>query len=104
MYYAPHILMKRVTAKVRNGYGELEHTSETWKRMCGCRCDDNTTAHFQTDNGSVYVPKYKIVCDRCDVKPDDYVRVLSLDGSVRGEGRVFNSPKCNYLDYMCIYV
>lgn len=104
MYYAPHILMKRKTSKERDEYGELVKSTDSWERVCGCRCDDNTTDHFQTDNGNVYVPKYKIVCDRADVLPNDYVRVLRLDGTVRGEGRVFNAPKCNYLDYMCIYV
>lgn len=104
MYYAPHILEKRAIVKRRNEYGELQDKYETWERLGGCRCDDNTTEHFQTDNGSVYVPKYKIVCDRHDVKPNDYVRVMNPDGSVRGEGRVFNQPKCNYLNYMCVYV
>lgn len=104
MYYAPHILEKRTTTKVRNDYGELDYSSVTWKRLGKCRCDDNTTDHFQTDNGGVYTPKYKIVSDRYDVSPNDYIRVLNPDGSVRGEGRVFNSPKCNYLNYMCVYV
>lgn len=104
MYYESHILEKRTTTKRRNAYGELEASSDSWKRLGGCRCDDNTTEHFQTDNGKVYVPKYKIVSNRYDVKPNDYVRILNSDGTVKGEGRVFNAPKCNYLNYMCIYV
>lgn len=104
MYYEPHELQKRTTIEVRNKYGELERKEDTWVHLVGCRCDDNSTDHFQTDNGGVYVPKYKIVCDRANVKPGDYVRVLRDDGSVKGEGRVFNAPTCNFLDYMTIYV
>lgn len=104
MYYAPHTLYKRTTTAVRNDYGEVTSKTDLWEYMGECRCDDNSTEHFQTDNGGVYTPKYHIVCDRTSIYPGDYVRAMNSDGTVRGEGRVFNSPKCNYLGYMSIYV
>ena len=41
-----------------------------------------------------------------DVKENDYVqcRLKDDDTSIRGEGRVLNAPRCNYLNYMVIYV
>mgnify|MGYP007005154150 FL=1 len=105
MMYAPHILYKKTTSVKRNEYGELVSASEVWAEVGQCRCDDNSTQRFTTDNGSVYVPKYHIVLDRADVRPGDYVRAVdAVSGAVRGEGKVFNAPKCNYLDYMSVYV
>ena len=104
MMYAPHILYKKTTSVKRNEYGELVSASEKWEEVGPCRCDDNSTQRFTTDNGSVYVPKYHIVLDRADVRPGDYVRAVDTTGAVRGEGKVFNAPKCNYLDYMSVYV
>lgn len=105
MRYAPHILKKKFTNVVRNSYGEIVSSEVAWKYMKDCRCDDNTTLHIQTKNGGYYTPKYHIVCDRCDISEGDEVKVYNkIDGSYRGGGKVFNSPKCNYLDYMSIYV
>lgn len=105
MFYAPHKLMKKSTSEVlRNEYNEVVHSDVEWKEIGVCRCDDNTTEHFQTDNGDVYIPKYHIVCDKCNVSEGDEVKVYNQDGSYRGGGKVFNAPKCNYLGYMSIYV
>jgi hypothetical protein len=103
--YAPHILYKKVTTVERNNYGELVSSKDTWQEVGECRCDDNTTQRFTTDNGSVYVPKYHIVLDKSDVKAGDYVKAVDKETKeVRGEGKVFNAPKCNYLEYMSVYV
>lgn len=104
MYYAPHRLYKKVVKAVKNSYNEVESTSVEWKFMGKCRCDDNTTAHFDTPNGGRYVPKYHIVCDRLPISEGDHIKVLYEDGRLRGSGEVYNSPKCNFLDYMSIYV
>lgn len=104
MMYAPHILKKKTSKITRNKYGEIVSTEETWETVGRCRCDDNTTQHFTTDNGSVYVPKYHIVCDKADINEGDYVRAEYPNGKVRGQGKVYNAPKCNYLNYMSIYV
>lgn len=104
MYYAPHKLYKRVREVVRNSYNEVISKEDAWKFICDCRCDDNTTTHFKTESGSLYVPKYHIVCDIQNISEGDYIRVLNDDGTLRGQGEVYNDPKCNYLDYMSIYV
>ncbi len=104
MYYAPHKLYKRIDNVVRNEYNEVISQSQEWKLLGDCRCDDNTTKHFETVNGKIYTPKYHIVCDKCHVSEGDYIKVLNADGVVRGSGKVYNSPKCNYLNYMDVYV
>ncbi len=104
MYYAPHKLYKRIDNVVRNEYNEVISQSQEWKLLGDCRCDDNTTEHFETENGKIYTPKYHIVCDKCHVSAGDYIKVLNADGAVRGSGKVYNSPKCNYLNYMDVYV
>lgn len=105
MYYSPHELYKKVTMTVRDSMNRIKSSSEEWQYVTDCRCDDNTTQKFEDDNGRVYIPKYKIVCNRADIRDGDYVQCLVKGtGEVRGEGRVLNSPKCNYLDYMVVYV
>ena len=104
MLYSPHILKKKFVNKVVNKYNEVIGSSEEWKEMGRWRCDDNSTEHFTTENGSIYTPKYHIVCDKCQISEGDEVQVYSDDGSYRGGGKVYNAPKCNYLGYMSIYV
>ena len=104
MMYAPHILYKRATKAVRNKYNEIVSKADMWIEIGRCRCDDNTTQHFTTDNGGIYTPKYHIVCDKADVKAGDYIKVENPDGGIRGQGTVYNAPMCNYLNYMSIYV
>ena len=67
MLYSPHILKKKFVNKVVNKYNEVIGSSEEWKEMGRCRCDDNSTEHFTTENGSIYTPKYHIVCDKCQI-------------------------------------
>lgn len=104
MYYAPHTLYKKVEKEERDSLNRIISHSDDMVLVGPCRCDDNTTQKFEDENGRIYIPKYKIVCERADVAEGDYVQCLSDSGEVRGEGRVFNVPKCNYLNYMTIYV
>ncbi len=105
MYYAPHSLYKKVTMQTRDSLNRIISSSEEWQYVCPCRCDDNQTEKFEDENGRVYIPRYKVVSERVDIKEGDYIqcRVTATD-KVRGEGRVRNSPKCNYLNYMVSYV
>ena len=105
MYYAPHQLYKKVEGEVRDSLNRIISSDSQWVYVCDYRCDDNTTQKFEDDNGRVYIPKYKIVCERADIHEGDYIQ-CRYKGSedVRGEGRVFNAPKCNYLNYMVSYV
>ena len=90
---------------VRDDQNRIISHSEGWQYVCECRCDDNTTQKFEDENGRVYIPKYHIVSGRCDVSAGDEIRcIVRGTEQVRGEGRVFNNPKCNYLNYMSIYV
>lgn len=105
MYYAPHRLFKRIDTEERDSLNRVISKSEEWVYVGSCRCDDSATQKFEDNNGRVYISKYKIVCDRHDIKENDYVRCLMQDtDEVRGEGRVLNAPRCNYLNYMVIYV
>lgn len=64
-----------------------------------CRCDDNTTKEFSSDNGSVYRPNYHVVCEkRITVKAGDEVRCMDGDG-VRGQGEVYTIKSTNYFNY-----
>ena len=105
MYYAPHSLYKKVTMTIRDALNRITSSSEEWQYVGDYRCDDNTTQKFEDENGRVYIPKYKIVCDRHDIGFHDEVqcRVKGTD-EVRGGGRVLNKPTCNYLNYMTLYV
>lgn len=105
MYYAPHSLYKVTEHEERDSLNRIVSSGKTDEYVCDCRCDDNSTQKFEDENGRIYTPKYKIVCERADIKEGDYVQCLVKDtGEVRGEGRVLNAPKCNYLDYMILYV
>lgn len=88
----------------RNEYNEIVVATTEWEMIGVCRCDDNTTKTFTTENGGVFVPSYHIVCDKCGVSEGDDVKVTDHDGNFRGGGKVVNAPKCNYLGYMSIYV
>ena len=109
MYYAPHFLSKKVEVEERDELNRIIGKDSFWMPLCGCRCDDNQTQKFEDENGRSYIPKYKIVCERADVSVGDYVQCRikdPLDGmsGVRGEGRVLNVLRNNYLDYMVLYV
>jgi len=105
MYFAPHTLYKKIEQEQRDDLNRIVSVEKTWEKICECRCDDNTTERFEDNNGRVYIPKYKVVCNRADISPGDYVQcIVKATGKVRGEGRVLNAPECNYLDYMTLYV
>lgn len=106
MFYAPHRLYKKVETEERDSLNRIISSESDWVYVCDCRCDDNTTERFEDENGRVYIPKYKIVCERADINKGDYVQCVLKDDEcqIRGEGRVLNAPKCNYLNYMTAYV
>lgn len=109
MYYSPHQLFRRRETEERDELNRIVSTESSWEYVCDCRCDDNTTQKFEDENGRVYIPKYKIVCNRADIREGDYVQcrtkgTMGCSARVRGEGRVLNAPRCNYLDYMVAYV
>ena len=57
MIFAPHILqVKVITPMAKDEFGRpIPGTGgESWQEVCKCRCDDNTTKEFSSDNGSVY--------------------------------------------------
>ena len=103
MFYSPHLLQKRVITVVRDALGRAESSNETWEDICPCRCDDNTTQKFTSDNGDVYTPKYHIVCPKNAIKAGDYVRCMK-DGVLRGEGEVYIVKSTNYYNYTEIWV
>ena len=102
MYYSPHILqLKVITPPDRDEYNRpIPGTGgESWQDVCPCRCDDNTTKEFTSDNGEVYRPDYHVVCGQnISVKAGDYVRCMAGD-EVRGEGEVYMVKNTNYLGY-----
>ena len=109
MYYAPHTLEKRTTAKRQNDeFGRpLPATSaEGWTRVCRCRCDHLGSQEVKLADGTIIKAEYKIVCDRNmpSVNVGDYVRCVSDDGTVRGEGKVVKPRTLNRLPYAEIYI
>lgn len=107
MLYAPHILQIRTIIPPDNdGLGRpIPGTGgETWRELCRCRCDDNTTKEFKSENGSVYRPAYHVVCTgMVDVETGDYVRCMDSD-SVRGQGEIHTSKHTNYFNYTEIWI
>lgn len=107
MIFAPHILqVKVITPMKTDEFGRpIPGTGgESWKDVCRCRCDDNSTHKFSDANGQLYIPKYHIVCDgRTSVKAGDYIRCLDGD-SVRGEGEVYQVKVLNFLNYSELWV
>ena len=101
--YAPHILFVKRKEVIRDEYNRTQEVEANWVELGPCRCDDNATTSLRDDAGNVYVPKYKIVASRYDVKAGDVIKVLS-GGELRGEGNVAQVIKTNYLDYLTIYV
>lgn len=102
MYYAPHILLKRTAIPPeKDEYNRpIPGTgSEAWEEICKCRCDDNTTVGFSSDNGEVYRPKYHVVCGRATgIKAGDHVRCMA-GNAVRGQGEVYMVKATNCLGY-----
>lgn len=109
MIFAPHKLQVKRTIPVElDEYGRPIPGSggETWENVCDCRCDDNTTKEFRSDNGHVYRPAYHVVCDgKHGLSAGDYVRCITTsDGSVRGEGKIYLPKSANYFNYSEIWI
>ena len=105
MIYAPHTLQKKVISEdTTDEYGHPVVGESTWVTVCQCRCDDNTTKEFKSENGTVYRPYYHIVSPRNTIKANDDIRCLNSDGSVRGEGKVYVAKSNNYLNYSELWV
>ena len=107
MIFTPHILQVKVTTDPeRDEFGRpIPGTGgESWQTVCGCRCDDNTTKEFASDNGSVYRPNYHVVCEKkVSLKAGD--RVRCMDGEmVRGSGKVYAVRWTNYFNYSQLWM
>lgn len=106
MIYKPHILFQRIKEEQeRDEYGRpIGKSEETWKKVCPCRCDDNTTQKFTSENGTLYQPAYHVVCEGIiDIKAGDEVRCMDKD-EVRGEGKVTIVKHTNYYRYTEIWM
>lgn len=102
MIYAPHTLQVKIISPMdRDEFGRpIQGTGgERWEYVCDCRCDDNSTKEFKSENGIVYRPQYHVVCaSHIALKSGDIVRCMDGD-SVRGRGEVYNPKNCNYFGY-----
>lgn len=107
MIFATHTLQVKKEAPIeRDEYGRpIPGTGgESWVSLCSCRCDDNTTKEFRSENGQVYRPSYHVVCNgSADIKAGDEVRCMSGD-DVRGGGKVYTVKKTNYFNYTEFWV
>jgi hypothetical protein len=107
MYYAPHILQKRVDVlETTDEFGRpIESKNEDWATICKCRCDINTYTELEDENGKIYKPDNHIVCEQKSLPIDngDYVRVLSGE-EIKCEGKVLRPHKLNYLNYAEFWV
>lgn len=102
MYYTPHMLQVKRAATLENDeFGRpIPSSVDEWVDVCKCRCDDNTTKEFRSENGSVYRPMFHVVCEgRHGIKAGAEVRCLNNDGTVRGEGKVYLPKSLNLLPY-----
>lgn len=108
MVYTPHILDRMIqTVADRDGFGRLVSAPEAeWERICRCRCDHTTDAEYRTEDGSVFRPQWRVVCEGNDinVRPGDRVRVTRPDGKVLCEGVAYPTKKLNYLPYAEVYI
>lgn len=103
MMYAPHILQKKNETMINDEFGRPIFGEGEWVDVCRCRCDDNLTQEFKTENGEVYRPKYHVVCESNGVKAGDVVRCIN-GMSVRGEGEVYMVKNTNFLNYTEIWM
>lgn len=107
MFTAIHVLQKRVQTVENDEYGRpLVNPIEEWQTVCRCRCDYNESAVVPTDNGGVIRPQYRIITstNNPDVKPNDYIRCLTDNKTIKGEGRVKSIKTLNYLPYAEIFL
>lgn len=89
MIFTPHILqIQRTTEAQRDEFGRIiTNDSKWWETVGVCRCSDNTTREFRTDNGNTYRPSYHVVCqgEIPNVAIGDYARCME-GNQVRAEG------------------
>lgn len=108
MYFTPHILEKKSYIDPdRDDKGNtIPGTGgDMWEKIGSCRCDDNGAGRQIGVAGEMVVYDYHIViAGNIKLAVGDYVRALDNDGSVRGEGVVIQSGKCNYLGYSEVWV
>lgn len=105
MMYTPHTLQKKVTSdESTDEYGHPIAGVDTWVTVCQCRCDDNTTKEFKSENGTIYRPSYHIVSEPNQLKANDDIRCINADGYVRGEGKVYIVRNTNFLNYSELWV
>lgn len=102
MFYAPHILQVKVSNTLeKDEFGRPVPVTgtEEWQDVCKCRCDDNSTKEFISENGQVYRPNYHVVCEKSiTVKAGQEVRCMS-GNVIRGSGTAYMVKNLNYLSY-----
>ena len=107
MIFAPHILQKKVISPMeKDEFGRpIPGTGgEKWEDVCLCRCDDNSTNEFTSENGSVYRPNFHIVCEKqTSVNAGDEIRCIN-GAEIRGGGRVYMVKSTNFFGYSEIWV
>ena len=83
MIFAPHTLQVKVTTSMEEdefGRPIPETGGESWQDVCRCRCDDNSTKEFTSENGEVYRPNYHVVCEKkISLKAGDEVRCMNSE-------------------------
>ncbi|MFA6728220.1 MAG: hypothetical protein WCS17_08405 [Prevotella sp.] len=105
MIYSPHILQLKSSTSGKDERGKPIKSTDQWTDVCTCRCDDNTTKEFKTEDGKVYVPSFHIVCSKqVSVKVGDQIQCIDASGNVRGNGKIFNVKNLNYLNYSELWV
>lgn len=107
MYYAPHILQKKVSPVLVNdefGRPVKVGMDEEWEFVAWCRCDMQNQTEVKSDNGEFFKPDFHIVCEgRGLVKAGDVVRVL-FGRVVKCQGQARSVKETNYLNYTEVWV
>lgn len=107
MIFAPHILQVKVINPMKTDeFGRpIPGTGgESWQDVCRCRCDDNSTKEFTSENGEVYRPNYYVVCEKkISLKAGDEVRCMEGE-NVRGIGEVYMVKNTNYFGYSEVWM
>lgn len=109
MYFAPHILQKRITPPLQEDeYGRpiTVAGADMWTEVCRCRCDHSDDHEVRLDDGSVYIPAWHVVCEgrTPEVHCGDKVRCIFPDGTLRAEGEIKKTATLNCLPYAQVYL
>lgn len=107
MFYKPHILYRKVEKPYEydeNGNPIPGTGGETWEKVCGCKCYDQSADRAFTVNGTAYPYKYRVVTEKVKIEAGVVVKVLNKDGSLRGEGVVVSPMTTDYLNYGQIWL